>query len=124
MEVRELGPGIDLGVRQANIGLGGRQLVGVLIQRRRIFGFAIGGLGIGATSDRARHANEDLLAFDLGHRNDVDPLQEVRLSRDGVVQFLGNGRVDAKVLAGQLHAIAFSDGQLQFGVHLGAVGAQ
>ena len=124
MEVRELGPGIDLGVRQANIRLGRRQLVGVLIQRRRIFGFAIGSLGVSAACDRTRHANEDFLAFDLGHRNDVDALQEVRFGGNGVVQLLGDRRFNGKHLAGQRYTVGFGDRHLHFGVHLGAVGAQ
>ncbi|RMN40616.1 hypothetical protein ALQ60_200271 [Pseudomonas syringae pv. papulans] len=74
LEVRELGPGVDLRVRQADIGLGGVQLVSAVIQRGRVLGFAIGGLGVGATGHRTRHAEEHLLTLDLAYADDVDAL--------------------------------------------------
>ncbi|MNP10768.1 hypothetical protein D3C76_1029290 [compost metagenome] len=124
MEVRELGPGIDLGVRQAHIGLSVVQFVQIVVQAGGVLCLAIGGLGVGATSHRAIGTDEDFLALDLGHWNDVDTLQEVRLRSNRVVQLLGDRRVDTEVLADQVNPIALRQSQLQLSEHLRTVGAQ
>ncbi|OSR81161.1 hypothetical protein BV329_05625 [Pseudomonas syringae pv. actinidiae] len=124
LKVGELGPGVDFRVRQADVGLGGKQLVDAVIKRRCVLGFAIGSLGVRATGHRTRHTQEHLLTLDLGHADDVDALQEIGLVGDRLVKFLGNRGLDAERLAGQLDAIGFSQGDLQGREHFRAVCAQ
>ncbi|MOA40129.1 hypothetical protein D3C78_1619690 [compost metagenome] len=97
MEVGEFRPGVDLRVCQAHVRLGGVQLVLVVVEIGSVLCFTVGGLGIGAAGDRAVSTDEDLFTLDLGHRDDVNPLKEVRFGGDRVVQLLGDRRIDAEL---------------------------
>ncbi|MNP63863.1 hypothetical protein D3C76_1593080 [compost metagenome] len=98
------------------------QLVRQTVQVGNVLGFTVGGFGVGAAGHGAAHANHDLLTLDLGHRNDVDALQEVGAFGDLVVQFLGNGRLDVE-LASHVDTVGLGDGLTQGRVLLqGAVG--
>nr|WP_253250911.1 MULTISPECIES: hypothetical protein [unclassified Janthinobacterium] len=77
LEVGELGPSVQLGIRQVRVEVGLLAAVFGAVHGGQVARFAFLGLGVGAAGNRAGHAQAQLFAFLFAHADDVDFRQEL-----------------------------------------------